>query len=472
MKFEKIKKEIDEVEVPREAVLQAIERGIQQNQSINVKHFRRKRKWLMSSFAAASIFGITLAAGFINPTMNQVLAEAPIIGGIYEVFADKMGMNLAKQNQITELNQTLTKNGVTVQLTNAYFDGTTVSIIGHVSGNLDKGRNEQGEVSFDVNFDNNTGDRDPWLSGQSTDIKKSVSGYDFQWKLSYPFTTMQHDFTLPITIHTINGIKGDWNFVVPITRQNNQRFAINHVESFSQEEIQIKIREIDVALASSTLVFETVSLYKNDWIDLDKAEDDKGNVLFDYANNTEIAQSLEKDQYHVTLRKTMEKLADEAQSITFYPSLNISEPTVQKLLDSPSFTLNSQRSELGIVVNSVKEQGNTVIIDYQFRGLPDELSEHQFETVVNNLSYGFILVDKKVVDEIDVENPVPPKNHSLSSNNVKVLDRQNYHFQAVFNLDEEETIENFILQDTVLQFDFSSFINKKELAPFTVELAK
>ncbi len=41
-----------------------------------------------------------------------------------------------------------------------------------------------------------------------------------------------------------------------------------------------------------------------------------------------------------------------------------------------------------------------------------------------------------------------------------------------FNLDGEQIIENFALQDTILQFDFSSCINKKELAPFTVELPK
>jgi hypothetical protein len=60
--------------------------------------------------------------------MNEVLAKAPLIGGIFQEFDDAMGVELANQDAVTQLNQSLTKHGVTVKLTSAYFDGNVVSI--------------------------------------------------------------------------------------------------------------------------------------------------------------------------------------------------------------------------------------------------------------------------------------------------------------------------------------------------------
>ncbi|MGG0655843.1 DUF4179 domain-containing protein [Rummeliibacillus pycnus] len=472
MDNKEIKFVIDQIEVPKEEVLNAIDRGINQSNQMDIKRYSHKKKIMISSIVAASIFGITLFSGFINPNMNRVLAEAPFIGGIYEEFGDKMGLNLAKQNLITELDQSITKNGVTVKLNDAYFDGDVVSITGHVNGNLDDGKNEKGEVSFDVNFENNKGDNDPWLNNKSTEIKKTVNGYDFQWKLAYPYKTIKEYFTLPISIHYINGIKGDWNFNIPITQHKNKTLTINHSESYQKERIQININEIKMAKASSTLEFETISNYKNDQIDIEKATDEKGNVIFYYSNNTRLSQSKEEDGYHLTLRKTIKKIDSDLQSITFYPFMSISDPPVQHLLNTPSFLLESERTDLGIRVNNITIEGNKLILDYQFQGLAGEMSNHRQDLLLNNLSYAFKLIDKDYVDKIDPDNPVPPKNHSISTNKVKLLDKKTYHFQSVFKLDGVNKIENFSLKDTVLQFDFSNFIGTSKLTPFTVDLPK
>jgi hypothetical protein len=460
---------IDQIEVPKDEVLSAIDRGIKQSNQMKMKRHSPKKKILISSLVAASIFGITLSSGFINPKMNRVLAGAPFIGGIYEEFGDKMGLNLAKQNLITKLNQSITKNGVTINLNEAYFDGDVVSITGHVSGNLDAGINEKGEVSFDVNFENYKGDTDTWLS-MSKAIKKTGNGYDFQWKLAYPYKMIKDNFTLPISIHNINGIKGDWNFNIPIAQEKNQTLTINHSESYPNEGIQININEIKQAKASSTLLYETVYNFKGDEIYIKKAKDEKGNVLFNNPNDTVLSQSKEDDGYHFSLRKSINKLDEDVKSITFYPSLSISEPPAQQLLNRSSFELESKRTNLEIKVNNITKEKNKLILDYQFLGLSNNI-KHRFDLLINNLSYQFTLIDKDFVDKIDPENPVPPKNHSISRNEVKLLDKNTYHFQSVFHLDGEDKIENFSLQNTVLQFNFYSFFGTKDLSPFTVDLS-
>ena len=151
---------IEQIPVPKEKVFNAISKGI--NKDVD-RGYGKKKKVLAGVATTAAILGITVASGFFNPTMNKVLANAPLIGAIFQEFNDPTGVDLAYQNAVTELNQSITKNGVTVKLTSAYFDGSVVSITGFVDEEVENGRNEKGEVSFDVNFEHNKGDNDPWL---------------------------------------------------------------------------------------------------------------------------------------------------------------------------------------------------------------------------------------------------------------------------------------------------------------------
>jgi hypothetical protein len=80
------------------------------------------------------------------------------------------------------------------------------------------------------------------------------------------------------------------------------------------------------------------------------------------------------------------------------------------------------------------------------------------------------LVDKEYLTKIDPKNPCPPKNHVIPFNKVKMIDKATAHFPSTFDLTGEERIENFKLENTMLLFDFSSFVPAKELKPFTVVL--
>ncbi|TDL85959.1 DUF4179 domain-containing protein [Vibrio vulnificus] len=465
MDNKEVKSAIEKIVVPKEKVFSAIDKGLKMSgKGRKIK----KKKVLAGSAAAAALLGITIASGFVNPTMNKVLANTPLIGGIFQEFNDSMGVELANQDAVTDLNQSLTKNGVTVKLTSAYFDGNVVSITGFVDEDVEKGHNEKGEVSFDMNFEHNKGDNDPWLSG-SRAIKKVENGYNFQWKMEYPYKSFKENSTLPITIHNINGIKGEWNFDIPIKQEKNSTLAINQEQGYPDDEVKIRIKEILTAKASSSLVYETVEKYKGDDIIILKAVDDKGNV-YRFGNQTVLEDSEQEDGYQSTMRREMTKLNSDITSLTFYPQLSAADPKVQQLLNIKSFTLKSTRFNLGLQVNDVTQKGEKLVIDYQLTGLPKNLSKGKLEIINHNLKYLFWLVDKEYLTKIDPENPWPPKNHGIPFNKVKVIDKATAHFQSTFDLNGEERIENFKLENTMLLFDFSNLVPAKELKPFTVVL--
>lgn len=466
MDNKEVKSAIEKIVAPKEKVFSAIDKGLKMSgQGRKIK----KKKVLAGSSAAAALLGITIASGFINPTMNKVLANTPLIGGIFQEFNDSMGVELANQDAVTELNQSLTKNGVTVKLTSAYFDGNVVSITGFVDEDVEKGHNEKGEVSFDMNFEHNKGDNDPWLNGKSTDIRKVKGGYNFQWKMEYPYKSFQENSTLPITIHNINGIKGEWNFDIPIKQEKNSTLAINQEQGYPEDEVKIRIKEILTARASSSLIYETVEKYKDDEIYILKAIDNKGKV-YRFGNGTSLEEAALEDGYHSTARTKMTKLNSNTTSLTFYPQLSVADPKVQQVLDKKSFTLKSKRLSLGLQVNDVIQKGEKLVIDYQLTGLPKNLSKGKLEIIYHNLKYLFWLVDKEYLIKIDPENSWPPKNHGIHLNKVKMIDKETAHFQSTFDLNGEERIENFKLENTMLLFDFSNLVPAKELKPFTVVL--
>ncbi|WP_251552787.1 DUF4179 domain-containing protein [Neobacillus muris] len=465
MDNKEFKTAIEQIHVPKEKVFSAISKGINKEDN---RGKGKNNKVLAGVATAAALLGITVASGFVNPAMNRVLAKTPLIGGIFQEFNDVTGMELANQEAVTELNQSLTKNGVTVKLTSAYFDGSVVSITGFVDKAVEKGGNEKGEVSFDLNFEHNNGDHDPWLNGKSNDIKKVEGGYNFQWKMNYPYESFKENFTLPITIHNINGIKGEWKFDIPIQQEKNRTLVMNQEQGYPEDEVKIRIKEILTAKASSSLVYETVQRYKDDEIYL-KVVDNKGNE-YSLGNPIVLEESQQEDGYHSTVRTEMDKLHSDSTSLTFYPQINFTDLKVQQLLDQKSFSLKSTRFNLGLQVNDVTQKGGKLVIDYQLTGLPKNLSKHKLEIMNHNLEYLFWLVDQEYVDKIDPENPWPPKNHGIPFNKVKMIDKATAHFQSTFDLNGEEKIENFKLEQTMLLFDFSSFVSAKELQPFTVEL--
>lgn len=466
MDNKEVKSAIEKIVVPKEKVFSAIDKGLKMSgQGRKIK----KKKVLAGSSAAAALLGITIASGFINPTMNKVLANTPLIGGIFQEFNDSMGVELANQDAVTELNQSLTKNGVTVKLTSAYFDGNVVSITGFVDEDVEKGHNEKGEVSFDMNFEHNKGDNDPWLNGKSTDIRKVKGGYNFQWKMEYPYKSFQENSTLPITIHNINGIKGEWNFDIPIQQEKNSTLVIDQEQGYPDDDFKIRIKEVLTARASSSLIYETVEKYKEDEIYILKAIDNKGKV-YRFGNGISLEEAALEDGYNSTARTKMTKLNSNTTLLTFYPQLSVADPKVQQLLDKKSFTLKSKRLNLGLQVNDVTQKGEKLVIDYQLTGLPKNLSKGKLEIIYHNLKYLFWLVDKEYLIKIDPENSWPPKNHGIHLNKVKMIDKETAHFQSTFDLNGEERIENFKLENTMLLFDFSSLVPAKELKPFTVVL--
>ncbi|MEI5909542.1 DUF4179 domain-containing protein [Bacillus spongiae] len=456
MDKEKLKNAVDQIDIPTEKVLAAIDKGISEGSKLKQKKTSPKRKLIISSLVAASLFGVTIASGFVNPSMNRVLANTPLIGTLFEKFGNQTGVRLAEQGLVTELNQTLTKKGVSVTIYGAYFDGMTIGITGHVSGDIDM-QYEEDEVSFDVNFEEYEGDHDPWL-GLSYGYEKVDNGFDFGWTLEYPYENIEDDFTVPLTIHYVNGVRGEWKFDIPI-KQIQESVTLNHTETYKEEEIQIRINKLNTSSETDNLEYEIISKHGDD-------------VSFaDSGVSKSLSQSRSEEGYYTIYRTEFPNIENDVEFLTMYPILKINEPPVEKRLTESSFLLEGERTPYSVKVNDIKEENNQVIMDYQIIGFEKKISEDEFERLTNNLvSYDiFQLIHHDYLNVFNPANPNP--DYYIYSNTVTVVDKASLQFQSIFQLDDKETFENFSLEKAVLRTNlFDHLVEEKELEPFTVQI--
>ncbi|WP_051427090.1 hypothetical protein [Neobacillus vireti] len=89
MKKEFFQEEYEKIEVPQEAVLQAIKTGIGRAYPGEKP---RKNKAIVLTAAAAAV--ILISTSFMVPSVSKVMADMPLIG---QLFKDKVGENLASQ---------------------------------------------------------------------------------------------------------------------------------------------------------------------------------------------------------------------------------------------------------------------------------------------------------------------------------------------------------------------------------------
>lgn len=243
---------VDQIEVPREDVVNAIKAGVRKGNKLKVKQKSRFKVGAVTA-AAATLF---ISSGFLFPSMASVMAEIPFLAKLYE--HDKVAENLASQQLITELNEKAAFDGIDVTVTDAYYDGAMIGVTFDVKGEV---RGDQDEVyAFYEIFD-----RDHNIE-ETMELVKLVpdgEGYKGHIQLSYPRAKLPAETALPFNIIGIGEIsdswkdeQGKWNFDVPISQLPFETIALEQATELGQHKIAF---EKLIKGTSSTAIEYTLS---------------------------------------------------------------------------------------------------------------------------------------------------------------------------------------------------------------------
>ncbi|MBT2645112.1 DUF4179 domain-containing protein [Bacillus sp. ISL-41] len=243
---------VDQIEVPREDVVNAIKAGVKQGSMMKPK----RRPFLKAAAVSAAAAALFITSGFLFPSVASVMAEIPFLAKLYE--HDKVAENLASQELITELNEKATFDGIDVTVTDAYYDGAMIGVTFDVKGDV-KGDEDEIYAFYEI-FE-----RDPNIE-ETMELVKLVpaeGGYKGHVQLSYPRAELPADTTLPFNIIGIGEIsdswkeeRGKWDFDVPIKQLPFETVVLGQASELGQ--LKVTFEKL-ITATSSTAIEYTLS---------------------------------------------------------------------------------------------------------------------------------------------------------------------------------------------------------------------
>ncbi|WP_335870998.1 DUF4179 domain-containing protein [Bacillus sp. 2205SS5-2] len=429
--------EMNEIDFPEQEAFQAISKGIEQGK--NEKKPKKKqsiKKYAWITSIAASAF---LVSGLYFSPVSNVLASVPFIGSIYEKFNLELGAELSNRQLVTALNETASNNGVDITIMDAYYEGDKVGLSFNVEGedvtlDFDREREPESGYSFHL-FDGK--EQKQWSGGHSQ-LEQEGNGYIAAIELSSSETTLPERFTLPVTFTRITGIKGTWQFEIPLERLPYETVQLN-----SENELAggYSLTVNTLSKGQATTVIDYTTFYPNDLkydqIDF-KIYDDRNNVITKHAGNILSSQENEVGVMKENRLTINQEVNQEVEYLTVYPEIRHTEqPTVLTLDQEGEFLVKSNRFDYTIKVNKVEQDKNKVRIDYHIQGVsPDRIREDIIENFADHIS--LIQTENIIFDEggeLDMNKSI---NGTIRSDETVRIDKENWHFQSEFPVQLED----------------------------------
>lgn len=295
---------IDQIVVPTDDVLKAIQTGVRKGSQMKAN---RKPRFIVITVSAAAAAGLFLSSGFLFPSISHVMADIPFLAKLYE--QDRVATKLAEQKLITELNEKATFAGIDVIVTDVYYDGAMIGVTFDVKGDV-KGNKEEIYAFYEIfNRDSNIEE-----TMELVKLLRTDNGYKGHIQLSFPRTELPAETTLPLNFLGIGEIddswkdeQGKWNFNVPI-----KQLPFETVELGQMSELDGYVVKFDKLIKgnSSTAIEYTVK-YPADkqrvWLEL---VDDQGNQIIGGTSDAKLEKKTENGTIMEKRRTTIPLVPD------------------------------------------------------------------------------------------------------------------------------------------------------------------
>ena len=247
-------KDLHEIEVPKDEVYQAIQLGIKQAQKLEIKAKRKKITKHMTYFTSAAA-ALLLASGFVFTPVSNVLAQVPLIGGIYEKYQMSIGEQLAHEQLLTETSLVANDQDIQVEITSIFYDtayvGITFKATGAVMDTI--GGNKAPEAGFTYEmFDGK--DTSTWGGALGT-LTKTENGYTGALILDVPNNVTEDVISLPITFTHMAGVRGEWSFDLAVDKLPFKQQLINQQVTSKSKELSIMFEDIQIGQTNAIIAY-------------------------------------------------------------------------------------------------------------------------------------------------------------------------------------------------------------------------
>ncbi|WP_426452461.1 DUF4179 domain-containing protein [Paenibacillus sp. S-38] len=366
------------------------------------------RKMTLAS-AAAAIMGVCLiGSGFVSPVMAQTLNQIPLFESVFKVAGD-LGLQTAVEKKlITPINQSVTLNGVTLRISEVFYDGSrlTIGLVQHSPNGI----KEILEVEPLINEKSWNFTASGTDIENSTDEKTAASLVQFMPVMP---EKLPDSFDLTLLVF-LKGMEHErFVFEFPVKKTSSENRIITPMMSKTHGDMKITVQKIRLAPSTTHLVMDSViPAGKESEAPRYAMFDDKGTMLQPLAENG----NGEKMNNRMNLISETE----------FIPFRTIpSSITIKPYVDEPNFKVIATTA----VLNDLPSVEHPIVLQQGEAGSLEitQVEKLMDKTVVHFRTVGDNPYRQAVLSIMDEEG-----NTRIPSNTFRVEDPEKYEFIAEF----------------------------------------
>ncbi|MFQ3544528.1 DUF4179 domain-containing protein [Halobacillus rhizosphaerae] len=474
MEKEWFDQQLKDIKVPKAEIENAIEEGMKLGRN-EKRQNKKKSKLKLTGLLSSSAAAVVLASGLFFSPVTQVLAKIPLLNLIYEETVSPIGVELFKDQLVTELDKKASDNGVDVTITSAYYDGNVLGVTFKADGDglnikdMDKGQRPVSGFGYYL-YD---GSEQNQLAGGSSGLKKMDNIFIGSMEFYQPKLKLKDGFSLPLTFTSILGKKGTWKFDIPIHQISNENVQVNAPSSTTPDrKYSLTINAIHKGKATSEIDYIT----KKPLIGMEDEltfhiVDDQGNRVGSYLSGNLLSEQ-HKNGALVTHKKSLfsGEIKKGTNYLKIFPEIRKEEfDTIEPLKSSP-FQVKSERFNYRIDVNKTYEKNNQLVVDYYIHHVdPEKYNNGLLMNFANQIK---LIRSEDVIEEGDGQDQYEAlKEDSLIyGRQGSMIDKEKMHFQSRFNIKDRQDFE---LKDYSLMVPFGIFSSNDEpikMNPIKIEL--
>ncbi|WP_423408953.1 DUF4179 domain-containing protein [Heyndrickxia sp. MSNUG] len=266
----------------------------------------RNKKWKKPSMIAGGIaasLAILLGTGFTNTTMAQVLQSIPFVESVFKLAGDSTLKTTVEKGLAEKVNKSAADQGVTVTVSEAFYDGTGISV-GYVVQSdavLDKNMNTSIDFTIDGKRIENYG-----VGGSSERYDDHVVLGVMHLDVSEP---LPNEFDLGMKIKKLGESEGEWNVQFPVREISSENKVILPVEKKSSGDITVILEKVTFAPTATEVVYK-----------LKQPSDREMELSFELlGSNGEHVEPLSLFKKDDTFKVSYEPFSTIPETITFQP---------------------------------------------------------------------------------------------------------------------------------------------------------
>ncbi|EIL85217.1 DUF4179 domain-containing protein [Bacillus altitudinis] len=455
MEQKEMKKLYEEIDVPQVEVTSVIRQAIGDVKAEKKRNWF-KWNWRTPIYSAIVLIVLYFSSGFLFPSLNTAMARVPLVGQLYMMFHDKVGMSLFQSELVKHVNEGAESRGVTVKVNSVYYDA------GRLVYTFTVENFHTNEDFIPINIDSHQINENFQPDTSGPELKKLKDGrYAGRIEFYTNGQMIKQGQKAQLVISKIGDIVGNWRFELPVVKQKTTLLAGQKEVSILNGRYQVKDIKVENGVNSSVIQYaiDYNGVAKDDVITLASMRDNWGNEY-----RLKNAATLKEKQFSTgkniqnSLTILNKPIAPKITELTFYLNgiYEHEESKIISLKNKLPVQLKTKHHGIGIKINKIEQKGRSVTVDYQFTGVgQEELDEDVMKNVGGSIGLGDVKKMKSWSDpEANYEN-----GYYLKGNDAKVINLKTASMQSTFDFDVKEldklSLNHFSFKDYGLYLNLS-----------------